>query len=114
MATGIHFRYFTTGDYGGFFLLAGKRKQTEASLESSSFICVRMGIDRIGRWLLTTIHRLSYIIFCGRLEKSVFILGIVKKLTEKRIREFLKKGEGILSLERDFFHICTCLPVNIA
>ena len=31
----------------------------------------------------------------------MFILGIVKKLTEKRIREFLKKERNII-LERDF------------
>ena len=63
MATGIHRRYFTTGDYGGFSLLAGKRKQTEASLESSSFICVRMGIDRTGKIILIRIHLSLYQIY---------------------------------------------------
>ena len=71
---------------GGFVFFWLRKGNTEASLESSSFICVRMGIDRIGKWLLIRIQRLYYIIFCGRLgEKCVNILGIVKKLTEKRI-----------------------------
>ena len=62
MATGIHRRYFTTGDYGGLLFLAGKQR-TEASLESSSFICVRMGIDRTGKIILIRIHLSLYQIY---------------------------------------------------
>ena len=40
----------------------------------------------------------------------MFILGIVKKLTEKRIREFLKKERNIISRERLFpyLYMFTC------
>ena len=84
MATGIHRRYFTTGDYGGFSLLAGKRKQTEASLESSSFICVRMGIDRTGKIILIRIRLSLYQIYSVVQQRKVCVdvLG-GRKLTGK-------------------------------
>ena len=78
------------------FFWLGKGNK-EASLESSSFICVRMGIDRIGKWLLITIQRLSYIIFCGRLEKSVCYIGDCKKThREEDTRVFKKREENII------------------
>ena len=49
MATGIHRRYFTTGDMGASLWL--EKKQTE-----ESFICVRMELIETGKSLFIRIH----------------------------------------------------------